>query len=268
MASVFKKILCPVDLDGSAPSALTLAADFARENGAEVHVLHVVPLVVMSEDVPVFVNLHKEQQETASTRLVELLSKYLVGVQAIAETAAGEPAPTIVAAARKLPADLVIMATHGRRGFSHFFLGSIAEIVMREVTCPVMTTKTYPVDRFLVAHWMTPHPITIMPEERLPHAVALMQQHRFRSLPVVDDGKLLGILTDRDIRTNLNDLDSLTVGKLMTTKLVTVTPGTSVWDAARLLSERKVGAVPVVDDGVLVGIVSTTDLLKACAELQ
>jgi CBS domain-containing protein len=174
----------------------------------------------------------------------------------------------IVSAAKKLPADLVIMSTHGRRGFSRFFLGSIAEIVMREVTCPVMTTKGYPMDRFLVAHWMTPHPITITPEQRLPQAVELMQQHRFRSLPVVDNGNLVGIVTDRDIRTNWNCLESLVVGKVMTTKLVTVTSHTSVWDAARLLSERKIGATPVLDDGVLVGIISTTDLLKACTELQ
>jgi nucleotide-binding universal stress UspA family protein/predicted transcriptional regulator len=268
MASVFKKILCPVDLDGSAPSALTLAADVARENGAEINVLHIAPVILRGGDVPVLVNLTKEQQETAKTQLAELASKYLVNVHWIAETAVGEPAPMIISAAKQLPADLIIMSTHGRRGFSRFFLGSIAEIVMREATCPVMTTKTYPVDRFLVAHWMTPHPITIMPGEKLPHAVALIQQHRFRSLPVVDNGKLIGILTDRDIRTNLNDLDSLTVGKLMTTKLATVTPSTSVWDAARLLSERKIGAVPVVDDDLLVGIVSTTDLLKACTELQ
>ena len=160
------------------------------------------------------------------------------------------------------------MSTHGRRGFSRFFLGSIAEVVIREVTCPVMITKTYPVNRFLVGHWMTSRPITITPEERLPHAVELMQQHRFRSLPVVGDGKLVGIVTDRDIRTNLNHLESLEVGKVMTTKVISVTPHTSVWDAARLLSERKIGAMPVVDEGVLVGIVSTSDLLKACSELQ
>jgi CBS domain-containing protein len=268
MASVFKKILCPIDLDGSAPSALTLAADVARENGAEVHVLHVVPLVVVAEDVPILVNLHKEQEETASAHLAELVRKHLSDVRAIAETTVGEPAPTIVSAAKKLPADLIIMSTHGRRGFSRFFLGSIAEIVMREVTCPVMTTKSYPVDRFLVAHWMTSHPITITSVQRLPQAVELMQQHRFRSLPVVDDGKLVGIVTDGDIRTNWNCLESLVVGKVMTTALVTVTPHTSVWDAARLLSERKIGAMPVLDDGVLVGIISTMDLLRACTELQ
>jgi signal-transduction protein with cAMP-binding, CBS, and nucleotidyltransferase domain len=223
--------------------------------------------VVQAAEVPMFIN-YKEQQERANARLTELIAKHVAGVRAIAETAVGEPAPKIVAAATKLPADLIIMSTHGRRGFSRFFLGSIAEIVMREVTCPVMTTKIYPVDRFLVAHWMTSHPITIMPGEKLPKAVELMQQHRFRSLPVVDDGKLVGIITDRDIRTNMNRLETLEVGKVMTTKVLTVTPHTSVWDAARLLSERKIGAMPVVDEGAVVGIVSTTDLLKACSELH
>jgi acetoin utilization protein AcuB len=268
MASVFKKILCPVDLDGNASSELTLAADTARERGAEVHVLHVIPLVVVVDDVPILANLRKEQQEMASTRLSELIRKYLADVPAIAETAVGEPARMIVSAARRLPADLIIMATHGRRGFSRFFLGSIAEVVMLEVTCPVMITKTYPRNRLLVAHWMTSYPITIMPTEKLPKAVELMQQHKFRSLPVVDDGKLVGIITDRDIRTNLSRLEALEVGRVMTTKVLTVTPHTSVWDAAHLLSEREIGAMPVVEEGVVVGIVSTTDLLKACSQLQ
>jgi acetoin utilization protein AcuB len=267
MASVFKKILCPIDLEGDAQSALTLAAEVARENGAEVHLLHVVPLVVQGE-VPVLIHLYKEQREMANARLTELASKYLADVRVTVESPVGEPASMIVAAAKRLPADLTIMATHGRRGFSRFFLGSIAEVVMREVTCPVMTVKTYPVDRLLVAHWMTHHPITITPQDRLPQAVVLMQQNKFRTLPVVDGGKVVGIITDRDIRTNLDQLESLEVEKVMTTKLISVTPHTSVWDAARLLSERKVSAVPVLDDGALVGIVSTTDLLKACAELR
>ncbi|HJU09508.1 MAG TPA: CBS domain-containing protein [Candidatus Binataceae bacterium] len=268
MASVFKKILCPVDLDDSASSALALAANVARNDGAEVYVLHVVPLILNSGEIPVFVGLRKEQQESAKVRLAELTSRYLANTKSIIETAVGEPAPTILSAAKKLPADLIIMATHGRRGFSRFFLGSIAELVMREVICPVMTTKTYPVDRLLVAHWMTHHPITITPEEKLPQAIALMQGHRFRSLPVVDHGELVGIVTDRDIRTNLSTLESLTVAEVMSTKLITVTPNTSDWDAARLVRERKIGAMPVLDNDAVVGIVSTSDLLKACTELQ
>src|SRR5438105_1326969 len=116
MQSVFKKILCPIDLDGSASSALTLAAELARDNCAEVHVLYVVPFVVVAEGVPILVNLHQEQQETASAQITELIRKHLADVHAIAETLAGEPAPMIVSAAKRLPADLIIMSTHGRRG--------------------------------------------------------------------------------------------------------------------------------------------------------
>ena len=75
MASVFKKILCPVDLDGSAPSALTLAAELAREKSAEVHVLHVVPMILQAGEMPMFVDLHREQEAIAKARLAELVSK-------------------------------------------------------------------------------------------------------------------------------------------------------------------------------------------------
>jgi len=62
---------------------------------------------------------------------------------------------------------------------------------------------------------MTSHPITIMPGEKLPKAVELMQQHRFKSLPVVGDGKLVGIITDRDIRTSMNRVEALEVGNVI-----------------------------------------------------
>ncbi len=234
--AAFKKILCPVDLDSSARNALELAGDLARQSDAEVHVLHVVPVVLRGEDLPALGNLAKRQQEEVKADLAELASHYLGNVHWIAETALGDPAVIIVASAKRLPADLIVMSTHGRRGFSRFFLGSVAEAVMSEVSCPVLTVKIYPADRFLVRHWMTPHPITITPAERLPKAVVLMQEGKFRSLPVVADGRLVGILTDRDIRTHLSSLDSLTADQVMTTKLITVTPRTSVWDAARLLS--------------------------------
>jgi len=122
MASIFHKILCPVDLDANASSALNLAAGIARAVTAEVYVLHVVPLVVQAAEVPMLIN-YKEQQERANARLTELIAKHVAGVRAIAETAVGEPAPKIIATARKLPADLTIMSTHGRRGFFAFLPG-------------------------------------------------------------------------------------------------------------------------------------------------
>jgi nucleotide-binding universal stress UspA family protein/predicted transcriptional regulator len=269
MESIFSKILCPVDLDGSAPSALRLAGDVARACGGEVHVLHVIPMVLSPAAMPTYVNLYRgEEQELAKGRLADLASKNLGSVPGESKTVLGEPAAEILAAAKRLPADLVVMATHGRQGFSRFFLGSIAETVMRGLSCPVLTVKSYPSDQYLVARWMTPRPVTVPPDQKLTMACMLMQERRFRSLPVVQDGSLLGIITDRDIRTNLNYLESIEVGKVMTEKLITVSPNSSIWEAAQLMRDRKIGALPVLEDGQLVGIISTTDLLKAFTELQ
>jgi nucleotide-binding universal stress UspA family protein/predicted transcriptional regulator len=269
MGSIFSKILCPVDLDGSAPSALRLAGDVARACGGEVHVIHVIPMLLSPAAMPTYVNLYRgEEQELAKARLADLASRNLGSVPAESKTVLGEPAAEILAAAKRLPADLVVMATQGRRGFSRFFFGSTAETVMRGLSCPVLTVKSYPSDQYLVARWMTSRPVTIPPDQKLTTACMLMQERRFRSLPVVQDGRLLGIITDRDIRTNLSCLESIEVGKVMTEKLVTVSPQTSIWEAAQLMREGKIGALPVLEDGQLAGIISTTDLLKAFTELQ
>jgi acetoin utilization protein AcuB len=269
MASVFRRILCPVDLDGSAPSALRLAGDIARACGGEVHVLHVIPMFLPPAGMPTYVNLYRgEEEELAKTWLADLASKHLGSVPSESKTGLGDPATEILAAVKRLPADLVVMATHGRRGFSRFFLGSIAEKVMRELSCPVLTVKTYPLEQYLVARWMTPRPVTVAPDQKLTAACAVMQQHGFRSLPVMQDGKLLGIITDRDIRTHLNYIESIEVAKVMSEKLITVSPHTSIWDAAELLGEKKIGALPVIEEGQLVGVISSTDLLRAFTELH
>ena len=268
MARLFRKILCPIDLDGSAPSALALAAETARELGAEVQVLHVVSMPLPAEGAPIFIEVCRERAELARTAVAELVKKHLSDVPSESRVEVGEPGSAIVAAAKQLPADLVVMATHGRKGVSRFFLGSVAESVMRGVTCPVLTAKYFPADRSTVAHWMTAHPFTISPEETLTAACAQMQQHKFRSLPVVEGGKLIGIVTDRDVRTHLLFLESTTARQAMATAPLTVTPNSSIWDAARLLRERKIGALPVLHDDRLVGIISTSDLLEALIELH
>jgi CBS domain-containing protein len=89
------------------------------------------------------------------------------------------------------------MATHGRRGFSRFFLGSVAEMVLRESTCPVLTVQGPLTNRELVGHWMTHNPLAASPEERLSSVQARMHAGSFRSMPVLDGGKLAGIITDR-----------------------------------------------------------------------
>jgi len=124
---------------------------------------------------------------------------------------------------------------------------------------------------------MTGALITATPETPVLDARSLMQKERIRHLLVTDKkGELLGIVTDRDIRLNLPSqatslsvweinhlLTRLTMDKVMTRSVITVGPDREARDAAQLMLEHRIGALPVVDAGRLVGIVTETDLLRA-----
>lgn len=114
-----------------------------------------------------------------------------------------------------------------------------------------------------LANAMTPNPITVGSRNTLATAKGLMDAGRFRRLPVVDGGKLVGILTERDIREHTGALDRTRVDAAMRTGVITVTPGDSVENAARLMLEHKIGGLPVTTDGQLAGIVTMTDIVRA-----
>ena len=127
---------------------------------------------------------------------------------------------------------------------------------------------------------MTICPMTVPPTTRLHEARKRMQEGRIRHLLVVDGDRLVGVVTDRDIRLNsaspatslsaweLNYLlDRLTVGEIMATGVIAITPAEDVAVAARLMIEHRIGCLPVVAAGQLVGIVTETDLVRVVAEL-
>lgn len=267
MSGTFSRILCAIDLDGSAPSVLDLAAKVAQPE-ANVHVLHVVELPLPAEGAPVVIETYRERADVERAAVADLVKKHLSGVNAKWQVEIGDTSHTVVKVARQLTADLVVMATHGRKGFSRFFLGSVAESIMRGLDCPVLIAKYQTVDRSTVAHWMTAHPFSIAPEQPLTKACATMQQHKVRGLPVIEDGKLVGIVTDRDIRNHLLSLDATSIRQAMATSPLTVTPTTPIKEAAQMLSEHKVGALPVLQGDELVGIISTSDLLEALVDSQ
>jgi acetoin utilization protein AcuB len=95
-----------------------------------------------------------------------------------------------------------------------------------------------------------------------------MQKGGFRRLPVVSDGRLVGIITDRDLRAHAGYLDRTEVKAAMSQKPITVTPVTTIEVAAQLLLKQKIGGLPVVENGRLVGIISTTDILQAFLDVM
>ena len=126
---------------------------------------------------------------------------------------------------------------------------------------------------------MTVRPCTVEPDMLLRFVIRLMKEEGCRQLPVVERGRLVGIVTERDVRLALHApfikrwrrqdedlLDRLTAASCMTAEPITVTPDTSAWRAAQMLSIYKFGALPVLDGEVLVGIISVTDFLDYFAE--
>jgi acetoin utilization protein AcuB len=132
----------------------------------------------------------------------------------------------------------------------------------------------------LVEDVMSRSLVTIAPEETLRAAVDLLLKNRIRHLPVVNGSALVGIVTDRDVKratpSVLSGIDrdeyervlaETKVAQLMTRDPVTVTPKTKLKAAVEIFIKRRVGALPVVDEGCLVGILSDTDIVHVAFDL-
>jgi acetoin utilization protein AcuB len=128
----------------------------------------------------------------------------------------------------------------------------------------------------LVRQRMTKSLITLKPEDSLQHAHDRLQKYRINQLPVVRDGKLVGIITDRDVRDaypsslrhiRAEDVQEFaevhTVEQVMTHEVITIGPEATLREAAFRLRQSRLGALPVVENGKLVGIITRSDLLDA-----
>ena len=141
MAFPFKSILVPVDFDQSSLKALELAAKVARQNNGKVFVLHIVPVDIDVSGMPQYAELITRQEGLDREKLTPLAKPYLGDVAWEILDEMGQPADVIVNVAQRLPADLIVMVTHGRRGLARLVEGSIAEKVLRHTPCPVLAAR-------------------------------------------------------------------------------------------------------------------------------
>jgi acetoin utilization protein AcuB len=128
---------------------------------------------------------------------------------------------------------------------------------------------------------MTQSVVTLSPEQSLRQAVELLLTHRIRHLPVVDgDSRLVGIVTDRDVKRATPSLlsgvdrkeyervlEETRVAQFMTREPMAITPNTPLRTVVKIFVDSKVGALPVVHDGRLVGIVTEIDLLRVLHDM-
>lgn len=140
--------------------------------------------------------------------------------------------------------------------------------------------------RVLIEGWMTRRVHVVKPRDPIRRAREIMETHRVNQLPVVVDQRVVGIVTDRDLRDAypsvfdpeprggrrgagpaVADPDHITVESVMTPNVVVLGPKDSVVEAARRMRRERIGAIPVVADGHLVGIIARSDILDAFVAL-
>jgi acetoin utilization protein AcuB len=132
-----------------------------------------------------------------------------------------------------------------------------------------------------IAAWMKRALVSVKPEDSVLHARELLERHRINQLPVVQDGALVGMVTDRDLRdaspsvfeapqrrpARAADPAAIPIEDVMSRTVVTLAPQALVVDAARLMRRHRIGAIPIVDHGRVAGILTRSDVLDAFIEI-
>jgi acetoin utilization protein AcuB len=120
-----------------------------------------------------------------------------------------------------------------------------------------------------VRNWMITDLIVVSPKDTVESAIQIMQQHSIRHLPVVEDNRLVGLVTESSLRPYLSpEKLKLPLREVMIINPITIDPEASIDEAARLIYKYKIGGLPVVSQGKLVGIITITDILEAFIELM
>lgn len=143
-----KKVLVPVDFSKDSLRAAEYARSFSKPFDAQLLLLHVIEPIYYASPADMYAAspnlalLIEEQRKAAQAQLQQLadkLSREGAKVQTLLKS--GSPAQVIADTAKRVKADLIIMATHGRTGLAHVLLGSVAERVIRLAPCPVLTVR-------------------------------------------------------------------------------------------------------------------------------
>ena len=136
----------------------------------------------------------------------------------------------------------------------------------------------------LVRNWMTEKLVTLSPETSVAEALTLCRERRIRHIPILEEGHLVGVVTDRDLRDaspalgdpeRASALQKIRVGDVMTREVITTDPEDSIENAAQVMYEHKIQSLPVVTEGPVVdegsavaeeellGIVTSSDVMRA-----
>ena len=126
-----------------------------------------------------------------------------------------------------------------------------------------------------IKDWMTTPALMIKPKDTVAHAREILETKRIRQLPVAVNGRLVGIISDRDLRDAFPSVfadakksktvspETILIETVMSEKVLTLRPDDLLEEAAQLMHKERIGAIPIVEDDLLVGIIARADVLRA-----
>ena|SRR5215472_294815 len=143
MATNWRRILVPIEFaDGILDAELRIAQDLAKIHKAKLFLLHVIPMQAgKGADGSMTARFYLEAEESAKEKLADLASGPLKGFKVEAYVEVDDPARAIARCAEEIRADLVVMATHNRRGLKRALLASVAEKLVHTCPCPLLTIR-------------------------------------------------------------------------------------------------------------------------------
>jgi universal stress protein A len=142
-----RSILAPTDFSAHSEEAVRYACGLAARLGAELHLVHILSEIIPAGPDPLLMPVippeyYEENEERARETLSRLLDPAWGSPRSVVTAVRwGSPVEAIVSHAVELKVDLIVIATHGRTGLSHVLLGSVAERIVREAPCPVLTIR-------------------------------------------------------------------------------------------------------------------------------
>lgn len=147
--ALFDTILCPVDFSEPSDAAFQQAVALAKQCGSRLHLLHVVEPILVPADfafgpiTPVELEDQFARQSETKLQALSAAAAATLGSPVEIKTRRGKPYLEIIAAAKELKPDLIVLGTHGMGGLTHLLMGSTAEKVVRKAPCGVLTVKAH-----------------------------------------------------------------------------------------------------------------------------